>query len=172
MRKALEQIFYLANVALNGTERGYYETNRADISRIADEALRRLSSTKQVEHKDGNIHNNSVANIRIVNKPITKDIYIMCSHCAQRLGQGASIPAILCPNCIAYNDKIAKAIMKNIADGFDERGHFLQKFARMFNSATEPNKECLLPAAHKLIALYDIEKSQREKGVLNEAQYM
>lgn len=68
-------------------------------------------------------------------------------------------------------DNKAKAIMKNIAEGFDSRGHFLEKFARMFVAASEANQECLLPAAHKLIAKYDIEKSQLEKGVLHELQY-
>jgi hypothetical protein len=73
---------------------------------------------------------------------------------------------------LRIRNKIAKAIMQNIADGFDERGHFLQKFARMFCSATEKNKECLLPAAHRLIEAYDIEKGQKEKGILTEVQYM
>ena len=85
-----------------------------------------------------------------------------------------------CGDCIDDNlrallkqqDKKAITIMKNIADGFDERGHFLQKFARMFMSATDKNKECLLPAAHRLIETWDIEKGQREKGILTEVQYM
>jgi methylphosphotriester-DNA--protein-cysteine methyltransferase len=72
---------------------------------------------------------------------------------------------------LKLNDKKAKAIMRNIAEGFDSRGHFLEKFARMFAAASEVNQECLLPAAHKLIEKYDIEKSQLEKGVLNELQY-
>lgn len=69
-------------------------------------------------------------------------------------------------------DKKAIAIMKNISDGFDERGHFIQKFARMFSSANDKQKECLLPSAHKLIVEYKIEEQQKEKGILYEAQYM
>lgn len=72
---------------------------------------------------------------------------------------------------LKVEDKIARAVMKNIADGFDERGHFLQKFARMFNSANEKQKECLLPAVHKLIAEYNIEVEQRGRGILNDTQY-
>lgn len=70
------------------------------------------------------------------------------------------------------NDKKATAIMNNIADGFDERGHFLQKFARMFKSATEEQKTCLMPAAHLLIEKYSIEQGQRDKGILHDIQYM
>lgn len=74
-------------------------------------------------------------------------------------------------DALKLQDRKAKAIMSNIAEGFDSRGHFLEKFARMFMSASPINQECLLPAAHKLIEKYDIEKSQLEKGVLNELQY-
>src|SRR5258708_3823713 len=82
-----------------------------------------------------------------------------------------------CSNCKEYSlqlqrqskkDKIVNAIFKNIADGFDERGHFLQAFARLFMKASEQNQECLLPAAHALNQHYHIEQEQREKGILNE----
>ena len=70
------------------------------------------------------------------------------------------------------NEKLALAIFKNIADRFDERGHFLQKFAIMFVNASEKNKKCLFPAAHKLIEEYNLEAEQKLKGVLHAAQYM
>jgi hypothetical protein len=73
---------------------------------------------------------------------------------------------------IVDRDKLALAIFKNIADRFDERGHFLQKFAIMFVNASEKNKKCLFPAAHKLIEEYNLEAEQKQKGVLHEAQYM
>ena len=77
-----------------------------------------------------------------------------------------------CPVCSQTNkDKMAVVIMRNIAERLDDRGHFIEKFARMFTSATDKQKELLLPSAHKLIEAYDIEKGQREKGVLHEAQY-
>ena len=68
-------------------------------------------------------------------------------------------------------DNKAKAIMKNIAEGFDSRGHFLEKFARMFVAASEANQECLLPAAHKLIEKYELERTQRERGILTDLHY-
>ena len=72
---------------------------------------------------------------------------------------------------MSEQDKIVTVVFKNIADGFDERGHFLQAFARLFMKASEQNQQCLLPAAHALNDRYQIEKDQREKGILNELQY-
>ena len=90
---------------------------------------------------------------------------------------GRSRGSFHCPNpdCAALysvikrgDDRVAKAIFKNIADGFDERGHFLQAFARLFMKASEQNQQCLLPAAHALNEHYQIEKDQREKGILTD----
>lgn len=114
MRKALEQIFYLASVGLNGTAKEYYDTNRADIARLADEALKE--------------------------DPL--------------------------------KDKIAIACMINIANGSDERGHFLSGLAKAFCRADESNQRILLPAVHQFIAKYKIDETQRTRGILNEAQYM
>lgn len=69
-------------------------------------------------------------------------------------------------------DKIAVAIMTNIANGTDERGHFLSGFAKAFCRTDLENQRILMPAVHQFIAKYKIEETQRTRGILHEAQYM
>lgn len=69
-------------------------------------------------------------------------------------------------------DRVVLAIMRNIANEFDARGHFLSGLARAVCKADEDNLRILMPALKQLCEKYNLEGSQRERGILQEAQYM